>query len=103
RSARRVAQARRHRPPLPRRGHPAPGACWSRCGPARVAGRAPGGLAPIAGTVAVGAAASPWSAKQRLLLAALLMLGVVGLAAGYVGASGTLRVSRHVACVNVGA
>jgi len=54
-------------------------------------------------TVAVGTASSPWSPKQRLLLAALLMLGVVGLVAGYVGTSGTLRVSRQVAWVNVAA
>ena len=50
-------------------------------------------------TMAVGAAATPWSAKQRLLLAALLLIGVVGLIAGYVGTSGTLRV----AWVNVAA
>ena len=54
-------------------------------------------------TMAVGAAATPWSAKQRLLLAAFLLIGVVGLIAGYVGTSGTLRVSRQVAWVNVAA
>ena len=52
-------------------------------------------------TMAVGAAATPWSAKQRLLLAALLLIGVVGLIAGYVGTSGTLQVSRQVAWVNL--
>lgn len=44
---------------------------------------------------------SPWNAKQRLTLAVLLAVGVVGLFAGYVGTSGTLRVSRQVAWVNV--
>jgi len=47
------------------------------------------------------AASSPWNAKQRLMLAVLLAIGVVGLIAGYVGTSGTLRVSRQVAWVNV--
>jgi hypothetical protein len=47
------------------------------------------------------AAASPWNAKQRLVLAVLLAIGVVGLVAGYVGTSGTLRVSRQVPWVNV--
>jgi hypothetical protein len=54
-------------------------------------------------TMAAGAATTPWSAKQRLQLAALLLIGVLGLIAGYVGTSGTLRVSRQVAWVNVAA
>ena len=45
--------------------------------------------------------ASPWTARQRLMLAVLLVLGVVGLIAGYVGTSGTLRVSRQVVWVNL--
>jgi hypothetical protein len=52
-------------------------------------------------TQAAPAPASPWTAKQRLMLAVLLAMGVVGLIAGYVGTSGTLRVSRQVAWVNV--
>ena len=51
---------------------------------------------------AVDVAPSPWNAKQRLVLLVLLALGVVGLIAGYVGTSGTLRVSRQVAWLNVG-
>jgi hypothetical protein len=47
------------------------------------------------------AAASPWNAKQRLMLAVLLAVGVAGLIAGYVGTSGTLRVSHQVAWVNL--
>ena len=50
---------------------------------------------------AVGVAPSPWTAKQRLFLAVLLALGVIGLIAGYTGTSGTLRVSRQVAWLNV--
>ena len=50
---------------------------------------------------AVQAPASPWTAKHRLMLAVLLAIGVVGLIAGYVGTSGTLRVSRQVVWVNV--
>jgi hypothetical protein len=50
---------------------------------------------------AVQAAASPWSRKHRLTLAVLLAVGVIGLIAGYTGTSGTLRVSRQVAWVNV--
>ena len=50
---------------------------------------------------AVHAPASPWNAKQRLMLAVLLALGVVGLIAGYIGTSGTLRVSKQVAWVNL--
>ena len=45
--------------------------------------------------------ASPWTAKQRLMLAVLLAIGVAGLLAGYAGTSGTLRVSRQVVWVNV--
>jgi hypothetical protein len=45
--------------------------------------------------------ASPWTAKQRLMLAVLLAIGVAGLIAGYAGTSGTLRVSRQVVWVNV--
>ena len=47
------------------------------------------------------AAASPWSRKHRLTLAVRLAIGVIGLIAGYTGTSGTLRVSRQVAWVNV--
>ena len=47
------------------------------------------------------APASPWTAKQRLMLAVLLAMGVAGLIAGYAGTSGTLRVSRQVVWVNV--
>jgi hypothetical protein len=50
---------------------------------------------------AVAAPASPWTAKQRLMLALLLAIGVVGLIAGYIGTSGTLRVSKQVVWVNV--
>ena len=50
---------------------------------------------------AAGVAPSPWSANQRLVLAVLLALGVVGLIAGYAGTSGTLRLSRQVVWVNV--
>jgi hypothetical protein len=46
-------------------------------------------------------AASPWNAKQRLMLAVLLVIGIAGLIAGYVGTSGTLRVSRQVAWINL--
>ena len=45
--------------------------------------------------------ASPWTARQRLVLAVLLVLGAAGLAAGYLGTSGTLRLSRQVVWVNV--
>lgn len=50
---------------------------------------------------AAGLSHSLWSAKQRLLLLVLLALGLIGLTAGYAGTSGTLRVSRQVAWVNV--
>ena len=50
---------------------------------------------------ATAAPPSPWTAKQRLLLGVLLAVGVAGLIAGYVGTSGTLRVSRQVAWINV--
>ena len=50
---------------------------------------------------AVRAPASPWNAKQRLMLAVLLVIGAAGLIAGYIGTSGTLRVSRQVGWVNV--
>ena len=46
-------------------------------------------------------AVSPWTARQRLVLAVLLVLGVAGLVAGYLGTSGTLRLSRQVVWVNV--
>jgi hypothetical protein len=49
----------------------------------------------------VGVTPSPWTTMQRLLLAVLLAVGVVGLIAGYTGTSGTLRVSRQVGWVNV--
>ena len=52
-------------------------------------------------TQAAPAPASPWTAKQRLMLAVLLAIGVVGLIAGYTGTSGTLRVSRQVVWLNV--
>jgi hypothetical protein len=52
-------------------------------------------------TQSADAPASPWSAKQWLMLAVLLAIGVAGLIAGYVGTSGTLRVSRQVVWVNV--
>lgn len=45
--------------------------------------------------------ASPWTTRQRVVLAVLLGVGVVGLVAGYTGTSGTLRVSRQVAWLNV--
>jgi hypothetical protein len=50
---------------------------------------------------AVGAPPSPWTAKHRLMLGVMLALGIAGLIAGYVGTSGTLRVSRQVAWINV--
>jgi hypothetical protein len=50
---------------------------------------------------AVGVAPSPWSTHQRLLLAVLITLGVVGLIASYTGTSATLRVSRQVVWLNV--
>jgi hypothetical protein len=50
---------------------------------------------------AVRAPASPWSAKHRLMLAVLLAIGVAGLTAGYIGTSGTLRVSKQVVWVNL--
>jgi len=49
------------------------------------------------------AAPSPWSARDRVLLAVVLAVGVAGLAAGYVGTSGTLRVSHQVVWVDVAA
>ena len=52
-------------------------------------------------TQAAHAPASPWTVKQWLMLAVLLAIGVAGLIAGYVGTSGTLRVSRQVVWVNV--
>ena len=52
-------------------------------------------------TQAAPAPASPWTAKQRLMLAVLLAFGVVGLISGYAGTSGTLRLSRQVVWVNV--
>ncbi len=48
-----------------------------------------------------GVASSPWTAKQRLVLGALLAIGVIGLTAGYAGTSGRLRVSDQVVWVNV--
>jgi hypothetical protein len=50
---------------------------------------------------AVQTPASPWNAKQRLMLAVLLALGVAGLIAGYIGTSGTLRVSKQVVWINL--
>jgi len=52
-------------------------------------------------TTVPGAAATPWSPKQRRLLAGPLLIGVGGIVAGYVGTSGTLQVSRQVAWVNL--
>ena len=52
-------------------------------------------------TQAVETPASPWTAKQWLMLAILLAIGVAGLIAGYAGTSGTLRVSRQVVWINV--
>ena len=52
-------------------------------------------------TQAVETPASPWTAKQWLMLAILLAIGVAGLIAGYTGTSGTLRVSRQVVWLNV--
>jgi len=49
----------------------------------------------------VGVAPSPWNARQRLVLAFLLAVGVVGLAAGYDGTSGTLRVGHQVVWIDV--
>jgi hypothetical protein len=46
-------------------------------------------------------APSPWNARQRLVLVVLLAVGMLGLIAGYAGTSGTLRLSRQVAWVNV--
>jgi hypothetical protein len=46
-------------------------------------------------------AGSPWTARQRLVLAVFQVLGVAGLIAGYLGTSGTLRLSRQVVWVNV--
>jgi hypothetical protein len=51
--------------------------------------------------VAAGGAAALWSTRQRLMLAVLLLIGAVGLIAGYVGTSGTLRVSHQVVWINV--
>ena len=56
----------------------------------------------MTGTGAAHVAPSPWNAKQRLLLCALLAVGVIGLGAGYTGTSGTLRVSDQVVWVNIG-
>lgn len=50
---------------------------------------------------AVHTPASPWNAKQRLMLAVLLALGGAGLIAGYIGTSGTLRVSKQVVWINL--
>ena len=52
-------------------------------------------------TQAVETPASPWTAKQWLMLVILLAIGVAGLIAGYTGTSGTLRVSRQVVWINV--
>ncbi|HVW32626.1 MAG TPA: hypothetical protein VHL53_08820 [Acidimicrobiia bacterium] len=45
--------------------------------------------------------ASPWKAKERVTLAVLLAIGVLGLVAGYVGTSGTLRVSHQVVWIDL--
>lgn len=50
---------------------------------------------------AVRVAPSPWTVKQRAILVVLLAVGVVGLIAGYVGTSGTLRVSHQVPWINL--
>ena len=50
---------------------------------------------------AVQTPASPWNAKQRLMLGLLLAIGVAGLIAGYIGTSGTLRVSKQVVWINL--
>jgi hypothetical protein len=55
----------------------------------------------MSATGSAGVALSLWSAKQRVVLAAFLTLGVIGLIAGYAGTSGTLRVSRQVVWLNV--
>jgi hypothetical protein len=47
------------------------------------------------------APASPWEARHRVLLAVLQALGIAGLAAGYVGTSGTLRISHQVVWIDV--
>jgi len=54
----------------------------------------PPGASAVPGT-------APWNTGHRLVLAVLLALGIAGLVAGYVGTSGTLRLSRQVVWLNV--
>jgi hypothetical protein len=50
---------------------------------------------------ALAAAASPWTGRQRLVLIVPLVVGVIGLIAGYAGTSETIRLSHQVVWVNV--